>query len=435
MIEVDRLDPVAPGVAPRVAMALFGNLTFDSRVRREARALAEAGYDVTIVCLADAGRPSDLPAAVSVRVQPAPPSAVIPGSANPFFKARSSRLGALRARGRWLSGYVRGLRAWGRLAVRAAGPTDAWHAHDLAGLAAIAPSLPAGVPLVYDSHELFLETGTALQLPGPLRLLLRAYERRLVARTAAVVTVNEALAAVLRRRYRPRRIVTVHNCPDRWDPPVEQPSLLRVAAGIPASSPLILYHGALSASRGIEQLMEALHQPGLGDAHLVLMGTGELRDAYRTAAADSRWNGRLHVLDPVLPAELLGWVASADVGAMPLQPSTLNLRLSTPNKLFECLAAGTPVVASDFPALRRIIVDDPDGPLGAVCDPTRVDLVAVAIRSILELPPADRSALRKRCSRAARIRWNWAREAETLVALYGRLELPMRDGSPAPDVV
>jgi glycosyltransferase involved in cell wall biosynthesis len=167
--------------------------------------------------------------------------------------------------------------------------------------------------------------------------------------------------------------------------------------------------------------MEAMLEPQLKGGHLVLMGTGELAQDLRAAATDVRWGGRIHVLQSVPPGELLSWVASADVGAMPLQPATLNLRLSTPNKLFECLAAGTPVVVSDFPAMRGIVLDDPAGALGTVCDPSRSASIALAIDAILALGDSDRAALRVRCREAAAERWNWEHEARTLLKVYQRL--------------
>jgi glycosyltransferase involved in cell wall biosynthesis len=114
-------------------------------------------------------------------------------------------------------------------------------------------------------------------------------------------------------------------------------------------------------------------------------------------------------------------VASADVGVMPIQASTLNHRLSTPNKLFECLAAGTPVVVSDFPDMRRIVLGDPDGPLGGTCDPTSPASVAAAIRDVLDHDPAQTADLRARCLRAAHDRWSWEAESARLVALYADL--------------
>ncbi len=187
---------------------------------------------MTIVCLASGGARTDLPGNVTVLVRLPTGAMVMPGSSNPFFTGREGRIAVIRGRVSWLVNYVRGLREWGRLAVEAAGPVDVWHAHDLTGLAAIVPSLRHRVPLVYDSHELFLESGTAATLPRLARRILRYYEKRLVSSAAALITVNDEIAAELRRRYQPRRVAVVHNCPVLATP---QPSgsPLRDATGIP----------------------------------------------------------------------------------------------------------------------------------------------------------------------------------------------------------
>ena len=416
----------AAGNAPhsrriRVGVVVYGDLTHDSRVRREATALALAGYDVAIACLAADTGSTDLPEEVRLLVRRPAAGSVIPGTPSPFIDGHRGRVRRLADRLRWLIGYVRTLRSWGRMAAAACGPVDVWHVHDLTGLAAVARLIPPSHPIVYDAHELFLETGTARRLPAPARAMLRRYERRLVRRTAGVVTVNQELATVLRRRYSPSRIEVVHNCPPRWDAPARTPTLIRDATGIPGDAFVILYHGALSAHRGVEQLMEALLQPGLEAAHLALLGFGELRDRYVELAAAPRWAGRVHVLDPVRPADLVPWVASADVGAMPIQASTLNHLLSTPNKLFECLTAGIPVVASDFPAMRAIVANEPDGSLGAVCDPADVGAIAAALRSIRDLDVVELSAMKARCRAAADTRWNWETESARLVSLFAAI--------------
>jgi glycosyltransferase involved in cell wall biosynthesis len=413
----------APGKRRVLGMALYGDLTHDSRVRREAASLAAAGWSVVIACLASSGPTDDLGAGVSVRVLRPTSSAVLPGSDNPFGDGGGGRLARLRRRAAWLRGYVANLRGWGRLAIEAVGAVDAWHLHDLTALAAVAPAADPRIPIVYDAHELFLETGTALRLPRPARSLLRAYEGRLARRAVAVVTVNHALADELARRFRLRRVIAVHNCPAAWSPPATRPTLLRKAAGVPASSPVLLYHGALSVNRGVEQLMAALSEAGLEAAHLVLMGFGELRDAY-ARAADATPDGRVHLLDPVPPSALLDWVAGADIGVMPIQPSTANHRMSTPNKLFECIAAGVPIVASDFPAIRRIVLGGPDGPIGAVCDPTSVPDVARAIRAILAMDRDALAGMRARSLAAAASEWNWERQMAGLAALYAGLPAP-----------
>jgi glycosyltransferase involved in cell wall biosynthesis len=405
-----------------IGMAVYGDITFDSRVRREAATLVEAGYAVTLICLDDAPDATDLPPGVTVRVHRPDASSVLPRSDSPFLGPVGGRVGGALRRGRWLHDYVVNLRAWGRWSAgQFADQVDVWHLHDLPALAAIGPQVMRLTPIVYDTHELFLETGSARRLPRPLWTLLRAQERRLARRAFAVVTVNDSLAEVLERRYHLRRIVVVHNCPDRSPIPSAPSSAIRRATGIPEGEPVILYHGNLAAHRGIEQLIEAIRAPGLRQVHLVLLGFGQGTETYRQAAADPALAGRVHLLPAVAPQELQAWIASADVEGMPIQASTLNHYLSTPNKLFEALAAGVPVVASDFPAMRRIVMDDVRGSVGAVCDPADVAALTSALRSILELDPAAAKALRARCLATAHDRWNWQIESVGLLRLYSEI--------------
>jgi glycosyltransferase involved in cell wall biosynthesis len=219
-------------------------------------------------------------------------------------------------------------------------------------------------------------------------------------------------------------VIVVHNCAPRWDPPALPPTLLRDLFEIPAEAPIALYHGGFSRHRGMEELAQATLQPGMERVHVVYLGYGSLREELLAMAGDATYGGRLHVADKVSPDELLPWVASADVGVMPIQASTLNHLLSTPNKLFESLAAGLPVVASDFPEMHRIVADDPAGPLGELCRPDDPADIARAILAIVDQPPATRSALRARCLGAAHERWNWEHEVAGLLDLYR--ELPER---------
>ena len=77
--------------------------------------------------------------------------------------------------------------------------------------------------------------------------------------------------------------------------------------------------------------------------------------------------------------------------------------------------------------MRRIVLDDPDGPLGVMCDPADPTSIAAAVRSILDLDPAERRALSDRCKTAARERWNWETESARLVSLYA--DLTAKDGT------
>jgi glycogen(starch) synthase len=322
----------------------------------------------------------------------------------------------------WLVGWRFAILGWARAAADAAPGGAVHHGHDLTGLPAA--SRAAGrdrARLVYDAHELFLDASASAAQPAWARRIVAVAERRWASRADAIVTVNDGLAEVLRGALAPERLVVVHNCPPRWSPRGGPDNPARVSIGLPRDIPLLLYHGSVAAHRGLPQLVAALDRPGLSRAHLMVLAVGRPDPAFLEAVERSSSGPRIHVLPAVSPDDLLGWVAGADVAVMPIQPSTLNHVLSTPNKLFEALAAGVPVVSSDFPAMRRIVIEDPDGPLGAVCDPTDPAAIAAAVRSILELDEASRADLRRRCLRAAHERWNWETEGARLLDLYAEL--------------
>jgi glycosyltransferase involved in cell wall biosynthesis len=458
----------------RVVMYVFNDATNDSRVLREAAALAAAGHQVTLMARSrDLEDPNEqveerdgftivrVPvtgawwewwrAAVAPRRAPALVAKTLAAEARRFpmgwlrafgvivslgalatygLVRRSVRIVRERVTGREQRApgnvaYVRRwlllVEDWARAASERAPAADVHHGHDLTGLPAAARAATRDrARLVYDSHELFLESADHALRWGIVRRALGRLERRWSAAASAVVTVNGGIAAELEQRIHPPRLVVVHNCPPRWDPPDRRPDLFRTMFAIPPDAPIALYHGRLTVHRGIEPMADALLQPGMEHVHGVVMGYGPLKETIEQRAAEPGIRGRLHVMGAVPPDELLPWVASADVGIVAIHRSSLNHWLSTPNKLFECIAAGVPVVASDFPEIRRVVMD-PDGPLGVLCDPEDVSQVVQAIRSVVDAPADERDALRARCLRAAHERWNWETESAKLVELYADL--------------
>ena len=147
----------------RIAMALYGDVTFDSRVQREAEALSRSRprrHRCTACPARSARRHTG-----SCRGGRTGPGFCRTAAA-PSVARTGRALWADVARIRWIAGYVRNIRAWGRWAVAAAADVDVWHVHDLTGLMAVAPLVRGPARLVYDSHEIFLETGTAARLPS-----------------------------------------------------------------------------------------------------------------------------------------------------------------------------------------------------------------------------------------------------------------------------
>jgi glycosyltransferase involved in cell wall biosynthesis len=347
-----------------------------------------------------------------------------PGRSRSSIPRRIARRFFIRpARGAWqaarqpfqlLEKYPARPLAWARAVERVAEPADIWH-----GM--WAGSLPAldrlrrrfGGRTVYDSRDVYMESRDLATAPRIVRPMMRAFERRWARRADLVITVNHPYAELLSRAFDIPVPWIVMNCPEAWTPPTPPPDRIREALGLPGSTPVVLYQGQLISDRGIEQAMDAiLDVPG---ATLVLIGYGPLRRRLRRRSEEPPYAGRVRVVPAVHPSELVPWTASADVVVMPIQPTSLNHRYTTPQKLFESIAAGVPVVASDLPAMAEVVREID---AGALCDPTSPPSIAAAIREVLGVDDATRAARRERILAAAHARYNWAAQVHVLHAAY-----------------
>ena len=296
-------------------------------------------------------------------------------------------------------------------------PADIWH-----GM--WAGSLPAlgrlgrrhGGRTIYDSRDVYMHARAFDRMHPVRRWVFMALERRWAKAADAVLTVNDAYADILERTLGIDRPAVVMNCPERWDPPVPPPDRIREALKLPADAEVALYQGNLTSDRGIEQAMEAILE--VPDARLVLMGYGARAEQYRKRSAEPPYAGRVFLVPPVPPSELLEWTASASLLVITIQPTSLNHRHTTPQKLFEAMAAGIPVVASDLPGIRAVVSE---ARCGVLCDPTSPSAIAAAIRELLAASPDARQAFRAAALMAAHDRYNWETEVGTLLEMYERL--------------
>ncbi len=294
--------------------------------------------------------------------------------------------------------------------------------HGLRGRAA--PERRAG-RVVYDVIDLFLEGNAYATMPRAVKRLYGRRELGLVRAADGIVTVNEALAGELRRRWAlAEEPAVVRNCPPWEPPPAAPPDVLRRAAGLPATTRIVLFLGILGADRGLLESGEAVRR--IPDAAFVALGFGPWYERLRARDADPRFVGRHVTLPAVHPDEVPRWAAGADAVLIAVPGDSLNQRLSTPNKFWEGLAAGVPlVVGRDLLVMRRIVeVHD----LGAVADPADPDDLARALREVLDAPPDLRAARRERALALHRDRYRWEIQVRPLLALADRLvPEPRRD--------
>lgn len=419
--------------SPTVAIVMTTSDRFHSRVHRMAGSLSELGYRVVVLSRHEPGdQESEERGAWRVVRVPMPIAlesvrhAGIAGGPGKRREVRHAVPSPLKAAFRrflnWLPREIRAPALAARF-VPVAPRADVWHAVGLLALpVALRLASRLGGRVVYDSVEIQLEAGGYMGYSAIVRGVLARFERRWAHRADALVTVGTPFAQELERRLG-RRPTIVWNAPPRGVPVVERP--LRQTLGVGADDPIVLYHGRVTADRGIEQLIAAMpHVPG---AVLVVLGYGALLESVQALAQQSAAADRIHFLDAVPPGDLISWVSRADVCAMPIQGTTLNHRLATPNKLFEAIGAGVPVVVSDLPGMAPIVREHG---VGETCDPTDPADVARAIRAIIELPAHERAALRQRCLDVAREHFNWEAQAERLVTLYASLGASPRVQNP-----
>ena len=296
-------------------------------------------------------------------------------------------------------------------------PADIWHGMWAGSLPALGRMYRLhGGRTIYDSRDVYMMSRDFYRLGWPLRPILAALERRWAQAADRILTVNEHYADLLVDQLGIPRPVVVLNCPEAWTPPHPAPDLIRAALALPPETSIVLYQGALMGERGIEQAMDAILE--VTTAVLVLLGFGSWQERLRKQVGSPPYIGRVFVLPAVPPGELLQWSASADVMVMPIQPTTVNHRFTTPQKLFEAIAAGVPVVASDLPGMASIVSR---ANAGILCDPTSPAAIAAAIRTILELGPDERARMRARILGVAHERYNWEAQVRTLFDVYREL--------------
>lgn len=348
---------------------------------REVKTVAAAGYDVVLIAPDEADRVVD-----DVRIRAIP--------------VATSRMGRI-----WTTIWQ---------VYRAARQENArlYHFHD--------PELiPVGLLLrlggrkvIYDVHEdLPRQLRTWFFIPrvlrGGLALFAEVTERVAARFLSGIVAATPTIAA----RFPARKTVVVQNFPvlEELSAPAATPYAQR--------PPCVAYVGGISEIRGIKHMVEAmgLLPEGLG-ARLSVGGAGfvpsELGDEVRRMPGWQRcthlgWLGREAV------ARLLG---EARVGLVVLHPTTNHLD-SYPVKLFEYMAAGVPVVASDFPIWRGIVER---AGCGLLVDPLDARAIAKAIQHLLE-HPKDAEAMGRRGREAVIREFNWSAQAEKLLAFYGKV--------------
>ena len=275
------------------------------------------------------------------------------------------------------------------------------------------PALPAAarlarewqVPLIYDSHELYAEQKT---FSGAQKRIMRRAEGDLIRQCAATFTVNDSIADEMARRYRcarPHVLLNVVDPPEGFDVGARH-ERLRKHFCWPGDRVILLFQGGLAANRNLENLVESMAFVRNDRLVLVLMGDGPIKDRLRDAARARDVADRVFFKDAVPQEELAFWTASADIGVIPYPNVDLNTYYCTPNKLFEYIQAGLPILANDLPELRRYVGETGFGVTVAMRKPSAI---AAALDAWLSDPAKLRAARETLLAKREEFTWRASR--------------------------
>ncbi len=373
-----------------VCILVHNSISDDARVVKEATSLAKAGWRVLVIGIVLDG--SDLPSSEEFsgftiwRVTP-----------ELFQKSMTGTWGKL----------IRLVEVIPKVTSKLnAAQARAYHAHDFPAL--VLMSLASiKKPLVYDTHELFFDRWPAnSRYPLlPLMPLLRPIERRLARKATAVITVSSSIAEHLGRLWKIVTPTVIYNAPEL------QPESLAEIDLQGLGEHVVVHTGNLNQGRHLRELVNAFaYLPE--NVHLALLGKGPLRDVLLSQATQLDISHRVHWIPPVSFNAVSATIASADCAVLMFAPDTLNYEYAMPNKLFEAVAAGLPLVYGTTKEVSRVATHYD---IGISCDPKDPKSIALAIQAILD--PLANTKYRENAIKARQI-LNWKNEEKKLIELY-----------------
>jgi glycosyltransferase involved in cell wall biosynthesis len=290
---------------------------------------------------------------------------------------------------------------------------DVYHAHDAKALpACYMAAFLRRKPLIFDAHEVPLAEKTARW--SGLRRITACLLSIMIPRCAGVITVSPPIVREMSKRYHCREVSLIRNIPSYKA--VSRSKRLHQRLSLEPEVMIALYQGNIQSDRQLDRLVRAaafLEQ----NIVIVLMGEGvgetpaELESlARRGGVAD-----RVRILPAVPYEELLEWTASADVGLIVYSPDqSLNVQMCLPNKLFEYLMAGLPVLATSLDAVSDVLNTYR---AGRVISSLQPEAIGAAINEMLANSDALAS-MRRNALKAVQHDLCWEKESQQLIRLY-----------------
>ncbi len=205
------------------------------------------------------------------------------------------------------------------------------------------------IPLIYDSHEYFTETPELINRKL-VQGIWKQIEKFVLSRLNKMITVNESIALLFRQQYG-IDVTVVRNIPPTLE---SQLNKTKDDLGLPNDKQIIILQGSgINIDRGAEELVLAMQF--LQNTLLVLIGGGDAMPVIRNIISDKQLESSVLLLPKMNYPEMMEITRLADLGFTIDKDTNLNYRFSLPNKLFDYIHAGIPVIASPLVEIKSII--------------------------------------------------------------------------------
>lgn len=203
--------------------------------------------------------------------------------------------------------------------------------------------------LVYDSHEYFTGVPEIINRPF-VKASWERIEKWIFPKLKVVYTVNESIAKLYRDQYG-KEIKVIRNVSNKLEKSAKKS---REELGLPMDKKIIIMQGAgINIDRGGEEAVQAMQY--IDDAIFLIIGSGDVIDFLKEMVTKLHLNKKVVILGKLPFKEMIQYTQVADLGLTLDKDTNINYRYSLPNKVFDYIQAGIPVLASNLVEVANVV--------------------------------------------------------------------------------